>query len=51
VKNGGLFNCDEMQQLKCDICFPYNVLELTKKKTKEKGVNAYNKLFAMRFMK
>jgi len=40
-----------MQQLKCNICFPYVVLELTKKKTKEKGVIAYNKLFVMRFMK
>jgi hypothetical protein len=51
MKNEGLINCDEMQQLKCNICFPYVVLELTKKKTEEKGVIAYNKLFGMRFMK
>jgi hypothetical protein len=51
MKNGDLLNCDGVQQLKCNICFSYVVLELTGKKTKEKGVIAYNKSFGMRFMK
>jgi hypothetical protein len=50
VNNGGLLNCDEMQQLKCNICFSYVILELIKKKTKEKRVIAYKKLFGIRFM-
>jgi len=39
-----------MQQLKCNICFSYVICELIKKKTKEKGVIAYKKLFGIRFM-
>jgi len=51
VKNGDFFNCDEIQQLKCNICFPYVILELIEKKTKEKGVITYKNLFGIRFMK
>jgi hypothetical protein len=53
VNNGGFPNCDQVQQLKCFICFP-NVVppSLIKKKTKrEKGIIVYNSSFGTSSMK
>jgi hypothetical protein len=43
MNNGDFPNCDQVQELKCSICFPHVVsLALIEKKTKKKGIIAYN---------
>ncbi len=53
MNNGDLPNCDQVQQLKCFVCFP-NVVppSLIEKKTKgKKGIIAYNTSFGICSMK
>jgi hypothetical protein len=53
VNNGEVLNCDKIQQLRCNICFPHVVPpSLIQKKTKgKKGIVAYNKSCGIGFMK
>jgi hypothetical protein len=53
VNDGGFPNYDQVQQLKCFICFPDVIPpSLIKKKTKgEKGIIAYNTSFGTGSMK
>ncbi len=53
MNNGDLPNCDQVQQLRCFVCFP-NVVHpsLIEKKTKgEKGIIVYNTSFGTSSMK
>jgi hypothetical protein len=53
VNNGEVPNCDKIQQLKCNICFPHVVPpSLIEKKTKgKKAIIAYNKFYGIGSMK
>ncbi len=53
VNNRDFPNCDQVQQLKCSICFPYIVpLTLIKTNTKGKrGIISYNTFFGSSSMK
>jgi hypothetical protein len=53
VNNGDFPNCEEVQQLRCSICFPRVVhVPLIRKKTKgEKCIIAYNTFFGIGDMK
>jgi hypothetical protein len=49
LSNENLPNCEEVQQLRCSICFIHVVpMSLIRKKTKRKeGIIAYNTLFGL----
>jgi hypothetical protein len=53
VNNGDLPNCEEVQQLRCKICFPHvvHVSLIRKKSIGKKGIIAYNTLFGTSAMK
>jgi hypothetical protein len=53
VNNGDLPKCDQMQQLRCFVCFPNVVIRsLIEKKTKgKKKIIAYNTSFGIGSMK
>jgi hypothetical protein len=52
VNNGEVPNCDKIQQLRCNICFPHVVPPLIENKTKgKKRFIAYNKFCGIGSMK
>ncbi len=52
INNRDFPNCDQVQQLKCSICFPHIVPTLIEKKTKGKRkIFAYNTFFGTSSMK